>query len=58
MEPDKSKIYMCYHCDETVEWIRDWQKWAHCLTGQVECHTTATPSNIEIDFDIMESTEV
>ena len=45
-EVDKSKHYVCYFCEEEVEFSSD--NWRHSSDGEVPCCTDATPSNIEI----------
>ncbi len=64
-KPDTSKKYMCYFCEEEVEFSlpsKEFMKllfdggtscrpiWRHCATQQVSCSSNATPSNLGFDL--------
>jgi hypothetical protein len=58
---DTTKTYMCYYCDEEVEFrsltpeerkilVSDIPpQWYHVATASVSCGTVATPSNFELE---------
>ncbi len=61
--PDTSKQYVCYFCEEKIEFSVPLKgvpgiffdevgscraQWIHASTGEMRCHSVATPSNLEL----------